>query len=93
MSYTMSCVSSTELGMHRQCTASSGRFRAFSTATGQGGPAGVDVPYQVVLKDGHAVIHIRPALPVGEAVEEAPEAQPLGLLPLLALHVLRQTCW
>ena len=40
------------------------------------------------LEDGHAVVHVRAGLAVGEAVEEAAEAQPLGLLLLLALRVL-----
>ena len=45
-------------------------------------------PDEVVLKDRHAVVHVRAALAVGEPVEEAPEAQALGLLLLLALCVL-----
>ena len=45
-------------------------------------------PDEVVLKDCHAVVHVRAALAVGEPVEEAPEAQALGLLLLLALRVL-----
>ena len=51
-------------------------------------PPGVDVPDHVVLEDGHAVVHVRPAFAVREAVPETPESQALRLLPLLALHVL-----
>jgi hypothetical protein len=40
------------------------------------------------LKDGHAIIYVRAGLAIGEPVEEAPKAQPLCLLPLLALRVL-----
>lgn len=35
--------------------------------------ASVDVPHHVILKDGHAVVHICTRLAVGEAVEEAAE--------------------
>lgn len=40
------------------------------------------------LKNRHAVVHVSARLAVGEPVEEAPEAQPLRLLPLLSLCIL-----
>ena len=46
------------------------------------------MPDEVILKDRHAVVHVRAALAVGEPVEEAPKAQALGLLLLLPLRVL-----
>ena len=50
--------------------------------------AGVDVAHQVVLKNGQPVVHVRPGLAVGEAVEEAAKAQALRLFALLAGRVL-----
>mmetsp|Transcript_9436 Transcript_9436/g.25596 ORF Transcript_9436/g.25596 Transcript_9436/m.25596 type:complete len:247 (-) Transcript_9436:565-1305(-) len=53
-----------------------------------GKSTGVDVADQVVLEQGHAVVHVCARLAVREPVEEPAESQSLGFFPLLTLGVL-----